>query len=122
MHSIFFFRRFLLGTGILLEPEGVITAMIEVTIMVIEVIEKETGILIQRREQLAATIVEAKLRGQAQGWTDWQQVRVELTDHGRPHIDLTRIIHISLRMGHCALTPPKVVLPMWHMVCIQYRP
>lgn len=92
--------------------------MKEMTTMVIE---KETGILIQSHELLAATTVATKVRSQIQEQTVWQLVRAEPKGHGA-HIGRTHSLHINLKMVLSAQTLRRVVPQMLHMACIRYQP
>lgn len=112
LYTLFFnflfnlFRRFLLGIGIPLIPEGEITIMIEVTIMVIE---KEIGIQTQNCEELDAAIIATKQRSPTQRWSGWLPVRAVPRDHG-VHIGMTP--SFLTRMVQSAQIPHRVILPM----------
>lgn len=92
--------------------------MIEVITMVIE---KGTGISIQRHELVGAVTTVARLRNLAIGRSAWQPVRVELTGLG-DHIDMTPILRTSPKMVQYGQILHRVVLPMWLIACIRYQP
>lgn len=73
--------------------------------------EKETGIIIQNHERLAAITIATKPRDQTQELTDRLSVRADLIDRGIL-IDVTHILHTSRKMVHCTLTPLRLVFQM----------
>ena len=113
-----FFRRFLLGTGNLQIPEttgGIMVTIVRSTM----VTGTETGTSTLSHDFLVVLKVGTKLISQTQGLIGQPQVTANLIDHGI-HSSMNLSPHITPKTVLLApQTPLTMVLPIWHMACIQ---